>query len=192
MYLFSRRAGLAPGNTREAITWATAITEKVNEITGLNVGLYMQTFSPEVGTLSWSTFLPTFRLSKPPTTSSSWMMHTFRWSMRRQVLARWCRRHLAADRLRRTRSEPADPIRDDRANSVRGGEPHQGHRAGYLDRTTGRENCWARRCCSQPADRQLRSRWLAQWLRRRAGDGTSAAGASRRRQIRGVRRQGRP
>jgi hypothetical protein len=58
MYLFSRRARLAPGNTHAAMTWATEITEKVNEITGLNVGLYAQTFSPEVGTLSWSTFVP--------------------------------------------------------------------------------------------------------------------------------------
>ena len=40
------------------MTWATAITEKVNQVTGLNVGLYAQTFSPEVGTLSWSTFVP--------------------------------------------------------------------------------------------------------------------------------------
>ena len=40
------------------MTWATSITEKVNQITGLNVGLYAQTFSPEVGTLSWSTFVP--------------------------------------------------------------------------------------------------------------------------------------
>jgi hypothetical protein len=58
MYLFSRRARLAPGNTREAITWATSITEKVNQITGLNVGLYALTFSPGVGKLSWSTFVP--------------------------------------------------------------------------------------------------------------------------------------
>ncbi len=58
MYLFSRRARLAPGNTRAAMTWATGITEKVNQITGLNVGLFALTFSPEVGTLSWSTFVP--------------------------------------------------------------------------------------------------------------------------------------
>jgi hypothetical protein len=57
MYLFSRRARLAPGNTQAAMAWATEITEKVNKITGLNVGLYAQTFSPKVGTLSWSTFL---------------------------------------------------------------------------------------------------------------------------------------
>jgi hypothetical protein len=58
MYLFTRRARLAPGNTRDAMTWATSITEKVNQITGLNVGLFAQTFSPEVGLLSWSTFIP--------------------------------------------------------------------------------------------------------------------------------------
>lgn len=58
MYLFSRRARLAPGNTRAAMTWATGITEKVNQITGLNVSLFALTFSPEVGTLSWSTFVP--------------------------------------------------------------------------------------------------------------------------------------
>ena len=58
MYLFSRRARLAPGNTREAMTWATSITEKVNQVTGLSVGLYALTFSPEVGTLTWSTFVP--------------------------------------------------------------------------------------------------------------------------------------
>jgi hypothetical protein len=58
MYLFSRRARLAPGNTRAAITWATGITEKANQITGLNIGLFAPTFSPAVGTLSWSTFVP--------------------------------------------------------------------------------------------------------------------------------------
>jgi hypothetical protein len=58
MYLFSRRARLAPGNTQAAMTWATEITQKVNQVTGLNVGLYALTFSPEVGTLSWSTFVP--------------------------------------------------------------------------------------------------------------------------------------
>ena len=58
MYLFSRRARLAPGNTRESMTWATGITEKVNQITGLNVGLFGLTFSPEVGSLAWSTFVP--------------------------------------------------------------------------------------------------------------------------------------
>jgi len=38
--------------------WALAQTEKVNQITGLPVGLFMQVFSPEVGVLRWSTFVP--------------------------------------------------------------------------------------------------------------------------------------
>jgi len=58
MYLFSRQAQLAPGNTRAAMTWATGITEKVNQITGLEVSLFSLTFSPRVGTLAWSTFVP--------------------------------------------------------------------------------------------------------------------------------------
>ena len=58
MYLFSRRARLAPGNTRAAMTWATSITEKVNQIVSLNTSLFAQTYSPEVGTLVWSTFVP--------------------------------------------------------------------------------------------------------------------------------------
>jgi len=58
MYLFSRRARLAPGNTRDAMAWATGITEKVNQISGLPISLYTQVFSPEVGTLVWSTFVP--------------------------------------------------------------------------------------------------------------------------------------
>jgi hypothetical protein len=40
------------------MTWATGITEKVNQITDLNVGLYALMFSPGVGTLSWSCFVP--------------------------------------------------------------------------------------------------------------------------------------
>ena len=58
MYLFSRRARLAPGNTRDALAWATGITEKVHQISGLPVSLFAQVFSPEVGTLVWSTFVP--------------------------------------------------------------------------------------------------------------------------------------
>ena len=58
MYLFSRRARLAPGNTQAAMAWAIDITEKVAQITGLNVSLFTPMFSPEVGLLSWSTFVP--------------------------------------------------------------------------------------------------------------------------------------
>ena len=58
MYLFSRRIRLAPGNTRKSMEWALAQTESVNKITGLPVSLFMQVYSPEVGVMAWSTFVP--------------------------------------------------------------------------------------------------------------------------------------
>jgi hypothetical protein len=58
MYLFSRRGRLGGGNLSEANEWAVGITESVNRITGLNVSLYAQVYSPEFGTMVWSCFLP--------------------------------------------------------------------------------------------------------------------------------------
>jgi hypothetical protein len=58
MYLFSRRAHLAAGNTRAAMTWVTDITEKANQITGLPVSTFTSMFSPEVGTIVWSLVAP--------------------------------------------------------------------------------------------------------------------------------------
>jgi hypothetical protein len=58
MYLFSRQLRFGPGNTREQMEWALGQTEKVNQITGLQVNLFMQVYSPEVGRIGWSTFVP--------------------------------------------------------------------------------------------------------------------------------------
>jgi hypothetical protein len=58
MYLFSRQIRFGPGSTREQMEWALAQTEKVNQITGLQVNLFMQVYSPEVGRVGWSTFVP--------------------------------------------------------------------------------------------------------------------------------------
>jgi hypothetical protein len=58
MYLFSRQVRLATGHTREAIDWALAQSEKVHTITGLQVGLYTQVFSPNIGTVAFSAFVP--------------------------------------------------------------------------------------------------------------------------------------
>lgn len=58
MYLFSRQIRFGPGNTRDQMEWALGQTEKVNQMTGLQVGLYMQVYSPEVGAVGWSTFVP--------------------------------------------------------------------------------------------------------------------------------------
>jgi hypothetical protein len=40
------------------MTQALALTEKVNQITSLGVSLYAQVYSPDVGTLVWSAFVP--------------------------------------------------------------------------------------------------------------------------------------
>ena len=58
MYLFSRRVRIGGGQTRAAMEWALGQTEKVNRITGLQVSLYTQVYSPEVGSIGWSTFVP--------------------------------------------------------------------------------------------------------------------------------------
>jgi|GEM_PF-900431 len=58
MYLFSRRARLSGGKLSESMAWATSMTERVVQATGMQVSLWTQTFSPAVGTISWSTFVP--------------------------------------------------------------------------------------------------------------------------------------
>jgi hypothetical protein len=57
MYLFSRRARLANGHLRDSTAWAVAITEKVNQITELDVSLWTSVFSPGLGELVWATFV---------------------------------------------------------------------------------------------------------------------------------------
>ena len=58
MYLFVRRGRLAGGQTRASMMWATEITERVNQVTGLGVSLHMQMFSADVGELVWATMVP--------------------------------------------------------------------------------------------------------------------------------------
>jgi len=58
MYLFSRRARLANGRGRDAVAWATGITETANRLTGLPISLYAQVYSPGFGTVSWTAFVP--------------------------------------------------------------------------------------------------------------------------------------
>lgn len=58
MYLFTRQIRFGPGNTREQMEWALGQTERVNQITGMPVNLFMQVFSPEVGRMAWSAFVP--------------------------------------------------------------------------------------------------------------------------------------
>ena len=58
MYLYNRRAQLAPGHVAEGMAWASSITEVATRVSGLPVELWMSTLSPDVGTLIWSTWVP--------------------------------------------------------------------------------------------------------------------------------------
>lgn len=53
MYLFTRRTRLAPKHQLDGIEWAAAITQKVNQVTSLNLGVWTPVMSPAVGTLSF-------------------------------------------------------------------------------------------------------------------------------------------
>jgi hypothetical protein len=57
MYLFTRAGRLAPGAIREGMSFVTAITEKVNQETGLDVHTWAASMSPELGTVVWATFV---------------------------------------------------------------------------------------------------------------------------------------
>lgn len=55
MYLFYRSARLSAGDARDQLSWAFAITEKVNHIVETPVNLWTTVFSPGVNTLTWTT-----------------------------------------------------------------------------------------------------------------------------------------
>lgn len=55
MYLFSRSTVVA---NADGLAWATNITEHAKRTTGLDIGLWGQTWSPEFGRLSWTAFVP--------------------------------------------------------------------------------------------------------------------------------------
>lgn len=59
MYLFNRTVRLAPGQQLAGLEWAVKITEKVNQVTGLNVGLWTPVMSPGYGSLSWGAAVET-------------------------------------------------------------------------------------------------------------------------------------
>jgi hypothetical protein len=57
MYLFTRSGRFGNGSVREAMAFVTAITDKVNQISGLEIHAWMASLSPELGTVSWATFV---------------------------------------------------------------------------------------------------------------------------------------
>jgi hypothetical protein len=57
MFLYTRRATLKNGNTRKAMDFALKITEKANKVSGLDISLFSEVYSPNTGTLVWSAFV---------------------------------------------------------------------------------------------------------------------------------------
>ena len=55
MYLFARGARFGPGHAQEELSWAVAMTEKVNQISETKVTLWTTFMSPGVNTLYWTT-----------------------------------------------------------------------------------------------------------------------------------------
>jgi hypothetical protein len=58
MYMFTRRGRLTGTNIRGAVAWATESAQRVTQVTGINVSLWMRMFSPDVGTIAFGTFVP--------------------------------------------------------------------------------------------------------------------------------------
>lgn len=54
MYLFSRRTRLAGGHGTAGVEWAAGIGAKVTEITGHDVQLWANVYSPGYGTITWT------------------------------------------------------------------------------------------------------------------------------------------
>jgi hypothetical protein len=55
MHLFVRRARMAPGQTRASMAWAVEITDRVRQVTGMEVSLHALVLSPDVGEVVWRT-----------------------------------------------------------------------------------------------------------------------------------------
>jgi hypothetical protein len=56
MYLFSRRRQANPAKLRQALGVATEATTRVHQITGRELAAWTAIFSPDAGTVVWSTF----------------------------------------------------------------------------------------------------------------------------------------
>jgi hypothetical protein len=55
MYLFSRSTRVA---NADGMAWAVGMTEHAKRVTGLEIGLWGQVWSPEFGRIAWTTFVP--------------------------------------------------------------------------------------------------------------------------------------
>jgi len=57
MYVFSRSTVVVAGQQRDAMGWVASVTEKVNQITDLNIAVWQNVFSREVGRIAWVAFV---------------------------------------------------------------------------------------------------------------------------------------
>lgn len=57
MYLFTRSGRFGPASVGEAMTFVSAITDKVHQESGLDVHSWAATLSPELGTVVWACFV---------------------------------------------------------------------------------------------------------------------------------------
>ena len=57
MYLFTRSGQFRPGSMREAMSFATSVTEKVRQESDLDIHAWMTTLSPEAGMCSWAAWV---------------------------------------------------------------------------------------------------------------------------------------
>lgn len=58
MYLFSRSRRLDPAHGRAGMAYAVEAGQKASQITGLDIGVWAEVFSPGLGTISWATMAP--------------------------------------------------------------------------------------------------------------------------------------
>ena len=58
MYSFSRRVHVAPGRLTDATAWAIEMADRVRETTELDLSLHAQVFSPDIGEMVFSAFVP--------------------------------------------------------------------------------------------------------------------------------------
>jgi hypothetical protein len=58
MYLATRRAQLTMSHLRDAIGWATQMTEHVHQVTGVPTSLWNRVYSAGTGTLVWTAWVP--------------------------------------------------------------------------------------------------------------------------------------
>src|SRR5262245_59673575 len=57
MYLFTRAGRFGPGSVRDAMGFVAAVTEKVNQVSGLEIHAWMASLSPELGSVTWATIV---------------------------------------------------------------------------------------------------------------------------------------